>query len=452
MALFKHKDKDSLLEETDAERKISIRVQNFHDPVYSRDVESEGKTAVLNHEHKNRAIYLQESNSARNGVTSQNLTQVIENIKQYVNHDISIPNTEIASLKEDISLAESQHRYFQQDWQNFRYKHNLGRFAHFPDNHIKSTVVLVISLLLVEVLSNSIFFSIASEYGLAGGILTAFILSVVNILVSLVASYSIRYLNHVKIYAKAIGYILTIIFSVCAASLALFVGHYRSALEENPESAHIDAVQSFIDTPFAIGTVSSWILASISFLVFIITLYKFFKSDDPYPGFGEITRKKDVMRDNLIDARAHANEKLDKIGEELLGAFQKEIDLAGKAILQITDAKNKLDLLFYEFDSFLKLQKNEYENFCFATRNLFSAQTMQGFNQKAQFPEEIEEIILSSTEHDKIAIQEAHQDYASIKIEYEGFIHEELPDLRERFVKKVNDIIKTLREQFNEQA
>ncbi|WP_422449540.1 hypothetical protein [Endozoicomonas sp. ALB091] len=450
MGFFNRKDKDQLLDETDAKQKVIIQVRNFQDPVYSTGIESEGRTIVLEHDQKQRSKLHELSKEARGKINSQKITQVRNKIHQKANYEIETPS-EIEELKQDYKTAKDQYRAIHQDWQDFRRIHNLSRHAHYPENHFNSAIPLVLVMLIFETLTNSFFFSLASEYGLAEGALVALLLSSCNILISFFTSMSSRYLNHYSLWIKALAYMLVIIFISTAAALALFVGHYRTALEKAPETAHLDAVQSFIESALNLETVSSWILAIISFSVFLVTWYKFFKSDDAYPGYGEITRKMHLMKENINEVSGDAHQALAVTKEKLENEFEIEIEEIKKVYNRVVDAEHALHLLSSEFACFIALQKSEYENFCLETRSLFSYQYSQANNRNAEFSDPVQEVTLQEESINESSNREAFRDFNLIKEDYDQYMKSILPELRESYFSKIDIFIKGLRDSFDGQ-
>ena len=70
----------------------------------------------------------------------------------------------------------------------------------------------------------------------------------------------------------------------------LGAAHYRTLLEDDPFSAAAVTIPHLISDPFGINF-EAWNLLIIGMLFVIIALIKGYRSDDVYPGFGEVHRK-----------------------------------------------------------------------------------------------------------------------------------------------------------------
>ena len=89
---------------------------------------------------------------------------------------------------------------------------------------------------------NSIFFAKASSAGLVGGFLMAFILSFLNISIGGMASFGTRLAHHVTPLKTILGVMIMTLAMTVSGALALFVGHYRTALDQDIERAPFMAV------------------------------------------------------------------------------------------------------------------------------------------------------------------------------------------------------------------
>lgn len=192
--------------------------------------------------------------------------------------------------------------------------------------------VLAIALIMIVLESalNSYLFSKGNEFGLLGGLMAAFIVSLVNVGGSLFLGYLARYMNHVNYFAKLLGLIALATWAGFAAALNLGIAHFRDGLEHGMPwgQAAANAVPSLISSPLSLSTVESWLLACLGALISAISFRKGWHTDDPYPGYGRVHRELEEARlaytdhvesilKRLEDARNTAIDDLRDMGDEV---------------------------------------------------------------------------------------------------------------------------------------
>jgi hypothetical protein len=115
----------------------------------------------------------------------------------------------------------------------------------------------------------------------------------------------------------------------------LLVGHYRSAFTEHPDIAKEISVNNFLANPLDIGDVHSWFLVFLGMMFFFVAIYKGYRSDDAYPGYGRVTRLKiaaeeifdDEIKGALEDIEYYYNSSLEKLESTRKEAERKNISL-----------------------------------------------------------------------------------------------------------------------------
>jgi hypothetical protein len=146
-----------------------------------------------------------------------------------------------------------------------------------------------------------------------------------NVLVGLaLGALAIRYVNHVRLRGKALGFAGLVLAIAFVIALALLVSHYREALVlrlHNPQSA---AITNILADPVGLKQVSSWYLFFVSVAFGALALADGYKLDDRYPGYGQLHRQLtaaveeytsaiDEMHGHLEKLKSEALEKLDRV-------------------------------------------------------------------------------------------------------------------------------------------
>jgi hypothetical protein len=203
----------------------------------------------------------------------------------------------------------------------FTRRHGTDRPAR-PRAGWTGTISLALILLAVESAGNSYFFAAGNELGLLGGWFVAILISVANVGFASVAGYFARYVNHRSLLGKLAGFLMTLPFMAAILMLNVGVAQFRDALAGLPwQEASAAALVRMQTAPFALASVESWLLVGIGMLIVLVAWWKGYAFDDPYPGYGGISRRLAEARDayaeewrdwtgNLTDLRDQSIEEL----------------------------------------------------------------------------------------------------------------------------------------------
>ncbi|UZE97220.1 hypothetical protein [Alkalimarinus alittae] len=264
----------------------------------------------------------------RNNITSTSINKEItdvENVEKEFKNKVSAEFTplltELAAVRGDVIAAED-------DLSDFKKVNKLRRSADYPESHVLTLGILVFAL-LIESLLNGFFFAKGSDFGLVGGVSIALIVSLLNISIGYLSGWWVfRYKNHISrkwVYCSTILFISTVVVSIV---FNLLVAHYREALGVDPEHAATLAVSSFQDGLLSITDVESWLLFMIGIVFFSLAVYKGYSMDDPYPGYGKMSRKRNRLLGDLDELRKEMIDDLDELHQYHLEIIEiKYVDL-----------------------------------------------------------------------------------------------------------------------------
>ncbi|WP_148040296.1 hypothetical protein [Marichromatium sp. AB31] len=214
-----------------------------------------------------------------------------------------------AEFEEKYKIAFQDEKSARRDLASFRVKNKISRqAASVPEvNRFLDHGLLLVFICLESVL-NAAFFD--SDYGYIGGGFYAFVFSVINIYFGFFAGYiALRLTFHVKKHLSFLGFLLLFVYFSFFISLQFFIARFRDYSVEFPDLEIIDVIQSMINNPFSVKTMDSMLLLCLGLLLGLIAFYKGFKSDDPYPGFGEAYRKWKSL--NAISSKINIDAKKD---------------------------------------------------------------------------------------------------------------------------------------------
>lgn len=143
----------------------------------------------------------------------------------------------------------------------FRRDHGLKERTARNPGSLTFTIGLVLLMIVVESVLNDYFFAQSNAFGLFGGSMVAFVISIVNVGVSLWAGWFGRYAVHRRIGLKLIGIVVVLVWTAAAASFNLGVGHFRDVADGRPwDDAVVAALANFVERPVDLRSIEFWLL------------------------------------------------------------------------------------------------------------------------------------------------------------------------------------------------
>jgi hypothetical protein len=197
----------------------------------------------------------------------------------------------------------------------FKRANQLRRAAVYP-----RSVLLQAGLLLCAAVFESLFsaalFAEDDARGVLGGAITAIGLSGANVTLGFLSGFlGLRYLQHARVFTKAMGGVAFAAFSALSLMLNLFAADWRDRLAAiagrqidlgGDASFHFWSLLQ-LDSPQAI------ILLMLGAGVWVFAALKGYSGfDDPYPDYGKMDRSAKAAAEELSDFRADARLELEK--------------------------------------------------------------------------------------------------------------------------------------------
>lgn len=227
----------------------------------------------------------------------------------------------------------------EQDIIKFKEKNGLDQTARYPENKAIYITVVVL-LMVIETVFNGQFFAKGHDLGMVGGFFTAFIPSLLNVLLGLgIGNFALRLINNINAKKRVMGGLMLFCLVSIVAVMNLAVAHYRSAMVGMVEDADQQALENFLSSPFSLGEVESWLLMLMGITFCTVATIDFWKMDDPYSGYGAISRAHKVSLTNYASMKFDAIEDL----QELRDTRIEELDTA---FSQISSRYNEANAIF----------------------------------------------------------------------------------------------------------
>ena len=173
-------------------------------------------------------------------------------------------------------------------------------------------------IFMIETFMNAAFFTVSAESAYLSSIMIAFALSFLNIVFPFTYGYKILpWVNSVKKTQKILGQISVLIALIIIFSINSLATNLREVMD-NPEiinfgDAAIIAISNFT---FQFKSAFSYFFMTIGLFLALYAINKGYDFDDPYPGYGKITRTTEDLEEQIQDRYAELIDNLDEaIGE-----------------------------------------------------------------------------------------------------------------------------------------
>lgn len=237
-------------------------------------------------------------------------------------------------------------------YEKFRSENNLERPGHYPENRFREFWWIILALVL-EALFNAWALGTAHPEGPLGVFLETVFIAAVNVLVGVaIGGYFWRQTYHIKMSRVVFGYAVAIAFALFVLVFNFVIGHYRDSLIGlQTQTANADVVsfyaayadlfrgtveKAFSDNFWAFGGLMSVLMIIVGVAMSVFAAIKAFGLDDPYPGYGNVSRAQDKRNADYADDFSQLQEELEEIGieinEVLSGIF--EIAQASRGIIE----------------------------------------------------------------------------------------------------------------------
>lgn len=222
---------------------------------------------------------------------------------------------EILTFKDKHEENKGRLQTVENGLKNFREEHDLNEDAHHSNITIGLFFAFSLIIAFAEFSINGIFFfAEGSKLGVLGGLLQALVISIINVGIGGVFGYFIfPQINHKHMVHQALAITGMLIYLTLVFSLNVTVMHYREAFMIDPDSATVKIIMpTLLENPFGINDIKSWLLLALGVVCSFIAAFKWYKRDDPYPGYSKRWRRHDRVRNELADQHEKFLDKVER--------------------------------------------------------------------------------------------------------------------------------------------
>ena len=235
---------------------------------------------------------------------------------------------------------------------SFKATANLKRVAE--DNERGKWYWLLLIVIAGEALVNALFLADVHQSGLLGAVMTMLGIGVVNVaILGAIIGEGWRQKNSVRPW---IGWMMVLVGALCMIFVNLFVGHFRDNMLAVAAKAALgasslaelladDTINRFLNNPIGLEHPDSWLLTVIGAGCCVFGASKWYKRDDPYPGYGDVSRaateRFEEYRNDLTERRANLQRIYEEYTEKILDEKRKIENTKGNHRL-ITDTAREI--------------------------------------------------------------------------------------------------------------
>lgn len=299
-----------------------------------------------------RSKAIDELNRSQSG-SLQSITEIFETAKSELKTKARDSYNALFTAKRDWVNGELEYTSFREE------NKRLGP-ARYPAGKTK-IFGLIFLIFLIEVMTNAYALGETHPSGPVGVVLEIFMFGIANLLTAFLLGNSIlRNFNHVKAFRKIIGTLFALPMIVFIIFLNFFLAHYRDAiskLSSNELTANEmfaamgklggNARDTLLNNPFMLDDFKSYLLLFVGLIASIIAAQKSYELDDPYPGYGKLSREQDELAAYFNDEQTQAFEDLNEVmkehSEEMINELNSIKNLPGYLQTRESDKKDLYD-------------------------------------------------------------------------------------------------------------
>jgi hypothetical protein len=253
----------------------------------------------------------------------------------------------------------------------FRKEHHRVGPARYPADRVKVYGWLFL-ITVFEIVTNAYALGATHPNGPIGVVLEIFMFGIANIGVAfLLGCYIWRYFFHISLVKKTFATVLALPMLTFTLFLNFFLAHYRDAISKLADN-ELSALQmmtlmqklggqardTLIQSPFAMDDFKSYLLLFVGLLASIFAIKKSFELDDPYPGYGKLSREQDELASNFNDEQTFAFNDMNDLVEDYSSQINTQLGFVKSGEARLNTRDNDKKQLFEKFNNWLSVAQS----------------------------------------------------------------------------------------------
>ena len=187
----------------------------------------------------------------------------------------------------------------------------------------------------------------------------------------LLGCYIWRYFFHIGSVQKAFATLLALPMMGFIVFLNFFLAHYRDAISKLADT-DLSARQmmtlmqklggqardTLINNPFVMDDFKSYLLLFVGLLASIFATKKSFELDDPYPGYGKISRELDDLASNFNDEQTFALKDMNDLVDDYSSQINTQLGFIKTGDTRVITRENDKKQLFDKYNNWLTVAQS----------------------------------------------------------------------------------------------
>jgi len=289
----------------------------------------------------------------------QYITEIFENGKAELKKTARDRYNALFSAKREWVLGE-------QEYSHFRTENNRIGPARYPQDKVKIWGWIFL-ITVIEIFTNAYALGDAHPSGFVGVVLEILMFGIANVGVAfLLGCYVWRYFNHVNFGKKATALVLALPMMTFIVFLNFLLAHYRDAIaklagsdlgafeiEASMQKLGAAATSTLMQNPFMLEDFKSYLLLFVGLLASVFATKKSFELDDPYPGYGKITREQEELALAFNDDQTEAFSEMNDLVDDFSNQINTQLSFVENNEAAIKNRQSDKRLLFDKFNNWL---------------------------------------------------------------------------------------------------
>jgi hypothetical protein len=207
-----------------------------------------------------------------------------------------------------------------------------------PNKTRHPRVFALLGLITIEGFFNGSILSRGLEGGLIAGWVLAICLAAMNTVTAFLFGWMSHNLVHIKLLRKLGGSLVLVGWIGWMVGFNLGVAHYRDALGgQDPDNAGIIALEDLGTHLLSIHDFQSTMLLALGILFSVLAFYDGFGMDDPYPGYGAVSRKWEEACEEFQQVKKGEVSTLGVLKDQKISRLRGEIDYLANMYSRLPD-------------------------------------------------------------------------------------------------------------------
>ena len=237
------------------------------------------------------------------------IRQIANDTETSFQREVNARSSRLNPALDDLHRSEA-------DLAQFKLDNDLNRTAYETGGLWKWAAICVV-IVLLESIMNGFFFAEANVAGLAGGTVTALVISIVNVGAASISGHACRQKNHARLLRRFAGWLSLFIGSCLAAFINFLVGHFRDLTATVPwNEAAGAAFGRVVAGHVQMQSLDAWLLTGLGLLIAAFAGWKAYGAVDPYPGYSRVSdhftgkrREWQDLKEETLDALIETRDK-----------------------------------------------------------------------------------------------------------------------------------------------